>query len=293
MDERSNNMPLDFATPNPLFNLEGTELDFSVRYEPTRMDGKKYVVRETDDNVLGIVGSKFKAASHLDFFNGIKEVIQENRLPHELEDAKVKISTARNSAFALIDIILPNVKHTIVTSRHQTTINERMIALHGIDGLCSNQVYFGAIDRYCSNGQIGGEFEAIKRKNTSGLILERLMQEVRDAKTNFDIRCQMMQKWADTPLNVDGKTLLDSIIKSERLSKKMYELALQEIGTRGKNVFSLYSAFTNYASYADDRNGFTIRNTGNDTRAETMWKREQEVAKWISSKPFQDLLVAA
>ena len=40
MDERSNNMPLDFATPNPLFNLEGTELDFSVRYEPTRMDGK-------------------------------------------------------------------------------------------------------------------------------------------------------------------------------------------------------------------------------------------------------------
>ena len=129
-------MPLDFATPNPLFNLEGTDLDFSVRYEPTRLEGKKYVVRETDDNVLGIVGSKFKAASHLDFFNGIKEVIQENRLPHELEGAKVNISTARNSAFALVDITLPNVKHTIITrdNRHRTTINERIIALHGIDG---------------------------------------------------------------------------------------------------------------------------------------------------------------
>ena len=286
-------MPLDFVTPNPLFTLEGTDLDFSVRDEPTRMEGKKYVVRKTDDNVLGIVGSKFKAASHIDFFNGIKEVIQENRLPHELEDAKVKISTARDSAFVLIDIILPNVKHTIVTNKHQTTINERMIALHGIDGLCSNQVYFGAIDRYCSNGQIGGEFESIKRKNTSGLILERLMQEVREAKTNFDMRCDMMQKWADTPLNVDGKTLLDSIIKSERLSKKMYELACQEISKRGKNVFALYSAFTNYSSYADERNGFNIRNTGFDTRAETMWKREQEVAKWISSKPFQDLLAVA
>ena len=78
MDERSITMPLDFAT-NPLFNLEETKLDFSVRYEPTRMEGKNYVIRNTDDNVLGIVGSKFKAASHLDFFNGIKEVIQENR----------------------------------------------------------------------------------------------------------------------------------------------------------------------------------------------------------------------
>ena len=288
-------MPLDFATPNPLFNLEGTDLDFSVRYEPTRMEGKKYVVRETDDNVLGIVGSKFKAASHLDFFNGIKEVIQENRLPHELEDAKVNISTARNSAFALVDITLPNVKHTITTrnDRHKTIINERIIALHGIDGSCSNQVYTGGIDTFCTNGQITGSYESIRRKNTLGFSLSSFINEVGHARQTFDENCAKLQKWADTPLNVDGKTLLDSIIKSERLSKKMYELALQEIGTRGKNVFALYSAFTNYASYADDRNGFTIRNTGNDTRAETMWKREQEVAKWISSKPFQDLLVAA
>ena len=285
-------MPLDTYTTN-LFELEGTNLDFKVKYEPTKFAGKRYVRNSVTGDYLGIVGDKFKSINHIDYFNGIKKVIQENRLPHHLDGAKVRISTARNSAFALIDITLPNVKHKIVTPRHQTEINERIIALHGIDGSCSNQVYFGAIDTFCTNGQIGGEYDAIKRKNTSGLVLERLLQEVRDAKTNFDIRCQMMQKWADTPLNVDGKTLLDSIIKSERLSKKMYELALQEIGTRGKNVFALYSAFTNYASYADDRNGFTIRNTGNDTRAETMWKREQEVAKWISSKPFQDLLVAA
>jgi len=284
-------MPLDTYTTN-LFELEGTKLDFKVKYEPTKFAGKRYVRNSVTGDYLGIVGDKFKSINHIDYFNGIKKVIQENRLPHELEDAKVKISTARDSAFVLIDIILPNVKHTIVTNKHQTTINERMIALHGIDGLCSNQVYFGAIDRYCSNGQIGGEFEAIKRKNTSGLILERLMQEVRDAKTNFDIRCQMMQKWADTPLNVDGKTLLDSIIKSEKVSKKMYELACQEIAKRGKNVFALYSAFTNYASYADERNGFNIRNTGFDTKAETMWRREQEVAKWVSSPEFKSLVAA-
>ena len=293
-------MPLDFVT-EPLFNLEGTSLDFGVRYEPTRMEGKKYVIRETDDNVLGIVGSKFKAATHIDFFNGVKEVIQENRLPHHLDgakvklvDAKIKISTARNSAFALIDITLPNVKHTIITKddRHRTVINERIIALHGIDGSCSNQVYTGGIDTFCTNGQITGSYSSIMRKNTLGFNLSRYADEVSHARLTFDENCAKLQKWADTPINVNGKILLDSIIKSERLSKKMYELARREIRRRGKNVFALYSAFTNYASYADDRNGFNIRNTGNDTRAETMWKREQEVAKWISSKPFQDLLVA-
>jgi hypothetical protein len=70
----------------------------------------------------------------------------------------------------------------------------------------------------------------------------------------------------------------------------MYELACQEISKRGKNVFALYSAFTNYASYADERNGFNIRNTGFDTKAEPMWKREQEVAKWISSPQFKSLI---
>jgi len=284
-------MPLDTYTTN-LFELEGTNLDFKVKYEDTKFAGKRYVRNSVTGDYLGIVGDKFKSINHLDYFNGIKKVIQENRLPHHLDGAKVKISTARNSAFALIDITLPNVKHKVVTSRHQTEINERIIALHGIDGSCSNQVYFGAIDSFCTNGQIGGEYDTIKRKNTSGLVLERLLQEVRDAKTNFDIRCQMMQKWADTPLNVDGKILLDSIIKSEKISKKMYELACQEIAKRGKNVFALYSAFTNYASYADERNGFNIRNTGFDTRAETMWRREQEVAKWVSSPQFKSLVAA-
>ena len=72
----------------------------------------------------------------------------------------------------------------------------------------------------------------------------------------------------------------------------MYALAREEISKRGKNVFALYSAFTNYASYADERNGFKIRETGFDTQAETMWKREQQVAKWISTPQFQSLLAA-
>ena len=91
-------------------------------------------------------------------------------------------------------------------------------------------------------------------------------------------------------LNVDGKTLLEKIVKSENLAKKMYELTCVEISKRGKNVFALYSAFTNYASYADERNGFTLRNTGKDTVAQSMWAREQKVSQWVSSPEFKSLM---
>ena len=61
---------------------------------------------------------------------------------------------------------------------------------------------------------------------------------------------------------------------------------MQEAGVRGHNKFALYSAFTNYASYADERNRFSLRNTGNDTVAVSMFSREQEVSKWISTPQF-------
>ena len=190
------------------------------------------------------------------------------------------------------DITLPNVSHTITTSKHQTVINERIIGLHAIDGSCSNQVHFGAIDTYCTNGQITGEYDTVRKKNTSGFNIDTFIWELKNSKSNFDARQSYLQSMADTPLNVDGKTLLEKIIKSETLAKKMYELACVEISKRGKNVFALYSAFTNYASYADERNGFALRNTGKDTVAQSMWAREQKVSQWVSSPEFKSLMAA-
>ena len=75
----------------------------------------------------------------------------------------------------------------------------------------------------------------------------------------------------------------------------MHMLAIyyNEVANRGANVFSLYSAFTNYSSYADERNGFSLKNMGNDTENISMWNRELEVSKWISSNEFKKLELVA
>ena len=82
------------------------------------------------------------------------------------------------------------------------------------------------------------------------------------------------------------------MIASKRKAERMYQLYMCEADIRGHNKFALYSAFTNYASYADERNGFKLRDTDNDTQAISMWGREQEVNQWISDKRFQQLQAA-
>ena len=275
---KENNMPFDMIP---------TDIDFAVEFEETKFNGKKYVINADTGEYLGVVGKDFNCASHGDFFRNVVETATKELGFNELEGSTLKFSSARNGAWAMLDITLPNVTETIVTDKHETSIGNRIIGLHGIDGSCSNQVFFGAIDYFCTNGMITGDHDKIRRKNTSNFSLEAFVSELRRSRSDFYDRAAKLQTWAQTSLKgLDIKALLDDIIGSERKSKQMFELYNHEASVRGHNKWSLYSAFTNYASYADDRNGFNLRKTSNDTNAISMWGREQEVNKWVSNERF-------
>ena len=270
-----------------------TYLDFDVSFEPTKVNDKKYVINNDTGEYLGIVGKSFKCASHGDFYRGVMDTVTEELDPSELTNAKYNWQTARNGAWSMLDIQLPDMKVEITTDKHQTTIGNRIISLHGIDGSCSNQVFFGAIDYFCTNGMIRGEYDKVRKKNTSNFTMESFIYELTRARKDFYEEASKLQVWAQTDLKyVDVSSLLDSMIASKRKSEKMYSLYMQEASQRGHNKWALYSAFTNYASYADERNGFNLRNTGNDTQAVSMWSREQEVSKWVSDDRFITLEAA-
>tara|TARA_R100001591_G_scaffold97781_2_gene103858 strand:+ start:805 stop:1653 length:849 start_codon:yes stop_codon:yes gene_type:complete len=278
-------MPLDF-TPEQIGVPE--HVNFPVEFEPTKYNKSKYVINGNTGEYLGIVGNGFACANHGDFFTKAHNTISEHLGEEFCDSMNIKYRTARNNAWVMMDMTMPNVLRRIQSEKHSTTIAPRLIALHGIDGSCSNMVFFGAIDFFCTNGMITGDYDKIKRKNTANFSLEKFIQELESSVTDFYDTADKFQRWAETSLmSVDVKALLDSVIKSERKSEKMFTLYNQEVSTRGRNVWALYSAFTNYSTYADERNGFNLRNTGNDTVAQSMWAREQEVAKWISSPQFQ------
>ena len=286
-------MPLDFVNDNNLVGDMPNRLNFGVYFEPTKVQDKKYVINDVTGEYLGVVGHSFSCADHPAFFNGVEEAMTENLSPSHLENAKINWRSCRNNTWAMLDITLPNVQRSIMTDKHNTVVNQRFIALHAIDGSCSNQVYYGAIDTFCTNGMITGDYDKVRRKNSSSFTMSSFIDELKNSRRDFDLQMDMFQEWAFTSTKyVNIKEMLDNLMKSERKSEKMYTLYNQEVSKRGANVFSLYSAFTNYASYADERNGFQMRNTGNDTQAQTMWNREQEVSKWVSSPQFKQLVAA-
>jgi hypothetical protein len=282
-------MPFDI----PMSEMIPTELDFDVEFEPTKVKDKKYVINGTTGEYLGVVGDTFNCASHTDFFGGVHDTITENLGEDQCDSMNMKWKTARNGAWVMLDMTLPNVIARIESDKHTTTIAQRIIALHGIDGSCSNQVFFGAIDFFCTNGMIRGEHDKVRRKNTSLFSMDRFVRDLRESTQSFYAQSDRLQQWANKPLFVgDVKDMLERLLKSDRVADKMFALYNQEASVRGQNVWALYSAFTNYASHADERNGFNLRNTGKDTESVTMFSREHKVSQWIESKPFKELIAA-
>jgi hypothetical protein len=265
-------------------------LDFDVTFEPTRLADKKYVIDNNTGEPIAIVGKDFTCATHGDFFRDVIEAATDNLTAHEMQGADIKWRDAHQNGWAMMDMTLPNVNAKIITDKHESTVAQRIIALHGVNGTCSNVTIFGAIDFFCLNGQIRGRHDKIVRKNTSNFSLDMFIAELEKSTTDFKAQTEQMQRWANTSLaTVDVKAILDTIMQSDKKSDKMYTLYNQEVSQRGRNLWSLYSAFTNYATYADERNGFKQRNTGNDTQAKSLFMREVEVANWIDNPVFKKL----
>ena len=282
-------MPLDF-TPEELIP---EDINFPVVYEDTHFHKSKYVINGNTGEYLGIVGKKFKCASHGDFFTRAHNAVSEHLGEEVCDSMNLKFSTARNNAWVMMEMVMPNVLRKIVTDKHTTTIAPRLIALHGIDGSCSNQVYYGAIDFFCTNGMITGDYDKIKRKNTTNFDLGRFIGELEHTIQDFNNTADTYQKWAEAKLyTIDVSAMLKSIMSEEK-AEKMFSLYNHETVTRGRNVWALYSAFTSYANPLNvDTNGFALRRTGNDTQAQSLWKREQDVAGWINTPQFRELIAA-
>ena len=280
-------MPFDITTNN--FQVP-ENFDFEVEYEPSKVPDKKYVKVKGTDTYLNVVGNGFTTTSHTNFAHTVWNTMQDKLSADELDGMAIDWKSARNDGYMMMDITLPNVSYDIYTDKHSEKIGQRIIGLHGVDGLCSNIVVYGQISFFCTNKMVRGEHDIVKRKNTSNFCIDGFGRQLEQSSTDFYDQANTLQQWANTStVNVDVKALFEKIM-SDKQAEKMYSLYGAEVSTRGANAYSIYSAFTNYASYADERNGFKLRNTGKDTEAVSMWNRELDVTKWVKSKQFQDLV---
>jgi len=261
-------------------------LDFPVHKERITRAGindKFFVVNSKTDEALGIVGQSFLPTSHPDFFGSIRPVWQD-KLPHLLDDVKIHNKISSNGAWALEEVIFPRAKTTIETDKHSTDIALRFIYWHGLSGNCKSNCLVGAIDFYCTNGMIRGDYDHLKKKNTKNFSLDDFVDDIGGLEERFDAHVEWCKQIAAKRVSEDQiRMLLDNVIPFERTRTKMLDSVMEEVGTRGWNVWSVYSAFTQYASHEDR---FGLKNTANNNIAERMFNRNTDVAKWTSSPEF-------
>ena len=261
-------------------------LDYDVIKEPIVRSGitdKYFVVNTKTNEALGIVGRTFAPVRHSDFFLPIRRVWQD-KLPHLLDDVRVINKISRRGAWALEEAIFPKAKGRIETDKQSTEIALRFLYWHGQDALTSSNSIVGAVDFSCINGQVSGDYDHLRKKNTTHFSMDDFIKEIGSLEERFAAHvawCQRLARKQISELELD--TLLDNIIPFEKPRSKMKDSAMNEISTRGWNMWSVYSAFTDYASHSER---FALRNTANDNSEERMFRRNIDVSRWVSSPYF-------
>jgi hypothetical protein len=275
---------------NDIFQIKGSVVDFAMKEEklPHFWDKKGiYRVNEEGEIMqgLGIVGHSYPLNTHRDFFSAQHDMLQRKFPAAHLEDVKTRYRTSRDGAWALQDITFPNVKHEIDNGKHKTEIALRNVSWHSVDGSASNNALFGGIDFFCTNGLITGEFDTVKKKNTKNFDMRKFIDEIEKSVEEFYVSIRKYQAWATRDISFDNaKCVIESLPVAARSREKLLNIYQQEATQRGDTLWALYSAFTNYSSHTD--NGFAIRRTVHDHEAQTMLKREFEVASWVENEEF-------
>jgi len=297
-------MPLDFTTSNSPLNFDVYEQPVAVLDKHgnigTHVKDHKAIVRRhptMDDRmeVLGIVGSAYKVVQNRDLFHTVDTELSRNLTEDQLRDVKVKDKIAYNGAWCSREYAFINMRYTVgkdmgyATHYRGSDVGFRVIVSHAFDGTSSLKVLSGAIDFYCTNGVITGEFDQFVQRHTSGLALPRIGDRLHASINIFWTQRDVFRKWTKSDITNDvAEELINKLPgMSERRAQLMYQRWLFEAADRGPTVWALFSALTYFSSHNDG--DFKLRNTGDDHAALTMHKREMQVKGWVDHPLFKSV----
>ena len=277
---------------NDLFKMKGSAVDFPMKEEDIEHFPHHKFIYRTDEfgeivKGLGYVGKEYPLTTHRDFFSQQHDMMQSKFSSNELDNLLCNYRISRDGAWALQDITFPNVKQTINNGKHKTELALRHASWHSVDASASNNSVFGIMDFFCTNMSMNGEYDIIKKKNTKHFNMERFINEIEQSVDEFYATSEKYNAWANKNISLeDAKRVIESLPVTDKKKKALVNIYDKEAIQRDSTVWALYSAFTNYSSHIDN---YSLNNTKHDHEAQSMLKREFEVANWIHTEEFVKL----
>jgi hypothetical protein len=291
-----------------LFNYNDREVFFDVNADHVvsttfdiLSDDKKMLLRtdrkDNSSSYLSIVNSKYRVVLNEEILRPLQEQMVEYFDQSVLEEIKIKDTVTKNGAICYSEYIFPRLTNTIETNTgHKTEIGLRYIMKNTFDGSGSIVLYGGAIDFFCTNGLIRGEYDVTRRRHTKNFSVAGFKSAFENSMERFTELVSMYQEYADIKIksvkavedvfNALARTDPNAEKKREGgLSDKLFSQYAAESTVRGHNLFSVASALTHYASHNDER--FPLTKAGDNG---TLFKRQERVTKWLDSKAWYDFV---
>lgn len=294
-------MTLRVATDNTVFdqfNTPASPLMFPVgerkvgwlgrdgNYQPAT--GHKAIIRLNQQGdaaqLLNIVGGSYKLVHNRELFTAVEGAMIREMLPEHMTDVQVTDKVSGFGRLCFRNYVFPSIKCRIPNSPGD--IGFRIIVQNGYGG-SALRIHAGAIDFYCTNGMIRGEYTSAYKRHTSRLIVGGLNHVITNALHQFTEGAKEWQRWAETPVKHDkAMALFHSIAASAKMEEGLGDQYLHERELRGDNLWAVYSTMTHYVSHPEKVRASVDEQ---DSAAITMLRHELDVTKWVRSKEWKQL----
>lgn len=244
--------------------------------------------REDNERILNVVGSSYKVVHNRDLLTSVEAAMIEQMLPEHIADVQVTDKVSYYGRVCLREYVFPNIKCRIGGGA-KSDIGFRLIVQNGYGG-SALRIHAGAIEFYCTNGIIRGEYTTTYRKHTSGLVIDNLNTVVSKALLTFAEGAYVWEQWANKPVQHEqAMTLFKELASSKRVAEALTSHYLDELEDRGPNLWAVYSTLTYYASHSKDDFTLSKASDEQDNVAHTMLQRELNVSKWVQSDAWKAL----
>jgi hypothetical protein len=238
--------------------------------------------------VLSVVGSGYRLVHNRELFGRVEDTMRKQMQDSDLHDVRVTDRVSGWGRTCYREYVFPNIK-CYVGGQSKSSVAFRLIVQNGYGG-SALRIHAGAIEFWCSNGMISGDFTSTYRRHTSRLEVVGMERAVTNALETFAVSQVRWRKWAHTEVkHAEAMQLFRDIAASPKLLESLTDQYTREVDERGANLWAVYSALTYYSSHNEGQ--FSLRKSveAQDTVASIMLQRELNVAQWIKSDTWRKL----
>jgi hypothetical protein len=278
------------AATMPLqYDASGGRLDMPQDMQTLSENIGRLIYRTDTNAPLSIVGDKYAIVQNNELQATVAEAAEAALPRHALQDIELKEFTSKGGKYTRFEYTFPALGADIrQLSGSSTQLKFRIGIVNGFGG-SSIRGFAGAYDLICTNGMVIGEFETSAYRHTKGFNPLKLGNFLEAEAAKYLDRVHVWQSWARKEINAEqAEATLEAAGMSGKRIKSMMQQFEIEAETRGATVWALYSALTYYSSHNSE--AFGVRNSAKvDNVAETLDKREREIAGIIRTEAFQRL----